>query len=293
MQKVGVFVCWCGSNIAATVDVEKVAQMALLEQGVVHAEDYPYMCSEAGQQRIAEAIREKNLEGIVVCSCSPRMHEATFRKAAAAEGLNPYMVEIANIREQCSWIHKDKEEGGHQHLGHLLDAGVDALIDHEGGGAQEEDEPDDGLHGRGDETAEEAVSFRCGGGAAGEEGKQVLEDPAADGAVVGQDHHGDDTGHNADPAPLGVQDFVGGERALAGLTADGDLGGQQSKTKGQRQNDIDQQEDAAAVLGCQIGETPDVAQTDGRACRSQNKAQRTGEITAFLFHNINLLQENA
>ena len=110
MQRIGVFVCHCGSNIAATVDVKKVVEMALLEQGVVHAEEYPYMCSEAGQSRIAAAVAEKNLTGIVVCSCSPRMHEATFRKAAERAGLNPYMVEIANIREHCSWIHKDMAE---------------------------------------------------------------------------------------------------------------------------------------------------------------------------------------
>lgn len=116
MQRIGVFVCHCGSNIAATVDVKKVAEMALLEPGVVHAEDYPYMCSEAGQAKIAEAIKEKNLTGIVVCSCSPRMHEATFRKAAERAGLNPYMVEIANIREHCSWIHKDMEEATKKQL---------------------------------------------------------------------------------------------------------------------------------------------------------------------------------
>ncbi len=110
MQRIGVFVCHCGSNIAATVDVKKVAQMALQEPGVCHAEDYPYMCSEAGQSRIAAAIAEKKLTGIVVCSCSPRMHEATFRKAAERAGLNPYMVEIANIREHCSWIHKNMDE---------------------------------------------------------------------------------------------------------------------------------------------------------------------------------------
>ena len=84
--------------------------MAAKEPGVVHAEDYQYMCSEAGQAKIINAIHEKNLTGIVVCSCSPRMHEATFRKAAQKAGLNPYMVEIANIREHCSWIHKDMEE---------------------------------------------------------------------------------------------------------------------------------------------------------------------------------------
>lgn len=110
MQKIGVFVCHCGSNIAATVDVARVAEEIRKEPGVVHAEDYPYMCSEAGQAKMASAIKEKGLTAIVVCSCSPRMHEATFRKAASRAGLNPYMVEIANIREHCSWIHKDREE---------------------------------------------------------------------------------------------------------------------------------------------------------------------------------------
>ena len=71
MQRIGVFVCHCGSNIAATVDVKKVVEMALMEPGVVHAEDYQYMCSEAGQAKIAAAIKEKKLTGIVVCSCSP------------------------------------------------------------------------------------------------------------------------------------------------------------------------------------------------------------------------------
>ena len=111
MQRIGVFVCHCGSNIAATIDVKKVVEAAAREPSVVHAEDYPYMCSEAGQAKIAQAVAEKKLTGIVVCSCSPRMHEATFRKAAERAGINPFMVEIANIREHCSWIHKNVEEG--------------------------------------------------------------------------------------------------------------------------------------------------------------------------------------
>ncbi|MBE7083973.1 MAG: CoB--CoM heterodisulfide reductase iron-sulfur subunit A family protein [Clostridiales bacterium] len=111
MQRIGVFVCWCGSNIAGTVDVQKVAEALRNEPGVVHSANYQYMCSQAGQELIKDAIKEHKLTGIVVCSCSPRMHEATFRKTAQAAGLNPYMVEIANIREQCSWIHKDMAEG--------------------------------------------------------------------------------------------------------------------------------------------------------------------------------------
>ena len=111
MQRIGVFVCWCGSNIAGTVDVKRVAEALATEPGVVHSANYQYMCSQAGQELIKQAIKEHKLTGLVVCSCSPRMHEATFRKTAAAAGINPYMVEIANIREQCSWIHKDMEEG--------------------------------------------------------------------------------------------------------------------------------------------------------------------------------------
>ena len=107
MQKIGVFVCWCGSNIAATVDVKAVAEAARKVPGVVFSADYQYMCSEAGQGLIKDAIKEHGLTGVVVCSCSPRMHEATFRKAVQAVGLNPYMLEVANIREQCSWVHKD------------------------------------------------------------------------------------------------------------------------------------------------------------------------------------------
>ena len=110
MQRIGVFICWCGSNISATVDVVKVAEVMKSEPGVVYSANYQYMCSENGQQLIKQAIKEHNLTGIVVGSCSPRMHEATFRKTAEAAGLNPYMVEIANIREHCSWIHKDMDE---------------------------------------------------------------------------------------------------------------------------------------------------------------------------------------
>ena len=111
MQRIGVFVCHCGTNIAGTVDVKAVAAALSHEPGVVFSTDYQYMCSQAGQNMIKDAVAEHKLSGIVVCSCSPRMHEATFRKTAAGAGLNPYMVEIANIREQCSWVHKDMPTG--------------------------------------------------------------------------------------------------------------------------------------------------------------------------------------
>jgi len=111
VQRIGVFVCWCGTNIAGTVDVQAVSDALKNENGVVFSANYQYMCSAAGQELIKNAIKEHSLTAIVVCSCSPRMHEATFRKTASAAGLNPYMVEIANIREQCSWVHKDIPTG--------------------------------------------------------------------------------------------------------------------------------------------------------------------------------------
>ena len=84
MQRVGVFVCWCGSNIAGTVDVQAVSEALKNEPGVVFSTNYQYMCSQAGQDMIKDAVKEHNLTGIVVCSCSPRMHEATFRKTVKA-----------------------------------------------------------------------------------------------------------------------------------------------------------------------------------------------------------------
>ncbi len=108
--RIGVYVCHCGVNIAATVDVEDVAEAAAGLPGVVVARDYTYMCSDPGQELIKQDIREYGLNRVVVASCSPRMHEPTFRAAAQQEGVNPYQVEMANIREQCSWVHKDEEK---------------------------------------------------------------------------------------------------------------------------------------------------------------------------------------
>jgi heterodisulfide reductase subunit A len=111
MKRLGVFICHCGVNIAGTVDVKSVTEKIGQIEDVVHSTDYIYMCSEPGQQIICEAIREKDLDGVVVACCSPSMHENTFRKAVKSQGMNPYLCEIANIREQCSWVHqKEKEE---------------------------------------------------------------------------------------------------------------------------------------------------------------------------------------
>jgi heterodisulfide reductase subunit A len=108
--RIGVYVCHCGVNIAANVDVEKVAEAAADLPGVVVARDYIYMCSDPGQELIKQDIRDHELNRVVVASCSPRMHEPTFQAASRQAGVNPYQVEMANIREQCSWVHKDKGE---------------------------------------------------------------------------------------------------------------------------------------------------------------------------------------
>jgi heterodisulfide reductase subunit A len=108
--RVGVFVCHCGINIAKTVDVERVSKEVAREPGVVFTTNYTYVCSTPGQQMIVDAIAEHRLERLIVASCSPKMHEVTFRRAAAKAGLNPFFCEMANIREQCSWVHEDREQ---------------------------------------------------------------------------------------------------------------------------------------------------------------------------------------
>lgn len=110
MARIGVFVCWCGSNIAKTVEVGKVAEAARDFPGVVYATDYKYMCSEPGQNMVKDAIKEHKLDRVVIASCSPRLHEPTFQRCISEAGINPYMVEMANIREQCSWVHEKSPE---------------------------------------------------------------------------------------------------------------------------------------------------------------------------------------
>jgi heterodisulfide reductase subunit A len=108
-SRVGVYVCHCGTNIAHTVDVEEVARFARTLPNVAVARDYIYVCSDPGQQLIQADIGELGLNRVVVASCSPRMHELTFRSVIQEAGLNPYYLQIANIREQCSWVHGQRE----------------------------------------------------------------------------------------------------------------------------------------------------------------------------------------
>lgn len=108
--RIGVFVCECGTNIAGSVDVDKLVEEAKEVGNVVYSTKNRYMCSEPGQQAIKKAIAEEKLDRVVIAACSPRMHEPTFRECVSAVGLNPYLVDMANIREQCSWVHMGARE---------------------------------------------------------------------------------------------------------------------------------------------------------------------------------------
>ena len=110
MKKIGVFICHCGVNIKATVEVEKLTERIAEYPGVVHAENYIFLCSDPGQNLIKDAVKEKKLDAIVVAACSPTLHELTFQTVIEEIGLNPFQCEIANIREQCSWVHIDIPE---------------------------------------------------------------------------------------------------------------------------------------------------------------------------------------
>ena len=109
-MRIGVYICHCGTNIAATVDVEEVAEHARRLAGVAVARTPKYTCSDPSQKAIQGDIRELGLDRIVIAACSPRLHEPTFRRLLQEAGLNPYFLEIANIREQCSWVHEDREK---------------------------------------------------------------------------------------------------------------------------------------------------------------------------------------
>ena len=110
MSRIGVFVCQCGTNIGGVVNTQEVAEYASTLPNVVHVENNKYTCSDPNQKQIKEAIEQNNLDRIVVAACSPSMHELTWQKLLSQTSVNPYMLEVANIREQCSWVHTDKEE---------------------------------------------------------------------------------------------------------------------------------------------------------------------------------------
>jgi heterodisulfide reductase subunit A len=132
-EKIGVYVCHCGSNIAGTVDVADVANWAaekLKHRGVVIARDYKFMCSSLGQELIEKDIKELGLTRVVVAACSPHLHEKTFRNACKNAGLNPYLCELVSIREQVSWVHSDKVAATEKSKA-IVAGGVERIIWHE------------------------------------------------------------------------------------------------------------------------------------------------------------------
>jgi heterodisulfide reductase subunit A len=108
--RIGIFICHCGHNIASVVDVKKVAEAAGKMPGIVHTETNLYACSDTSQQHIKDVIREKRLNRLVVASCSPRTHEVLFQETLRESGLNQYLFAMTNIRDQCSWVHKNDPE---------------------------------------------------------------------------------------------------------------------------------------------------------------------------------------
>lgn len=129
-KRIGVYICHCGTNIAPHVDVKEVARFAAQLPGVVIARDYEYMCSDPGQDLIKEDIKELGLTRVVVASCSPLMHEVTFRRACQEAGLNPFFFQMANIREQVSWV---TEESGRatERAKHAVSAAICRVANHE------------------------------------------------------------------------------------------------------------------------------------------------------------------
>ncbi|MCL4880409.1 MAG: CoB--CoM heterodisulfide reductase iron-sulfur subunit A family protein [Anaerolineae bacterium] len=132
-ERVGVYVCHCGTNIAGIIDVEAVARWAgehLKHRGVVVARDYKFMCSSLGQELIEQDIREHQLTRVVVAACSPHLHEQTFRIACERAGLNPYLCELVSIREQASWVHTDKNAATEKAKA-IISGGVERVLHHE------------------------------------------------------------------------------------------------------------------------------------------------------------------
>ena len=131
-ERIGVYVCHCGTNIAGVVDVQEVAEWAasqLEHRGVVIGRDYKFMCSSLGQELIEKDIKELGLTRVVVAACSPHLHEATFRTACKNAGLNPYLCELVSIREQVSWVHTDKAAATAKSKA-VVSGGVERVIRH-------------------------------------------------------------------------------------------------------------------------------------------------------------------
>jgi len=131
MARIGVFICHCGTNIAGAVDIARVIETTRQMPMVTHVEESKYNCSEPGQAAIRDAIIKNRLNRVVIAACSPRMHENTFRRTVSAAGLNPYLMEVANLREHCSWVHCDEKESATDKAIALIRMAVAKVARHE------------------------------------------------------------------------------------------------------------------------------------------------------------------
>ena len=122
--RIGVYICHCGLNIAGVVDCEAVAKYAEGLPGVAVSKHEAYLCSEPGQTLIKEDVAEHNLNRVVIGSCSPRLHEPTFRKCLQEAGVNAYLLDMANLREQCSWVHSHDKQGATKKARDLIRSAV-------------------------------------------------------------------------------------------------------------------------------------------------------------------------
>ena len=122
--RIGVFVCDCGLNIAGTVDCDSVSEFSKKLDDVVVVVQNKYTCADPGQTEIKNAIKEHNLNRVVVASCTPKIHEPTFRQCVAEAGLNPYLFTMANLREHCSWVHQDEKDAATQKAKDLVASAV-------------------------------------------------------------------------------------------------------------------------------------------------------------------------
>jgi len=130
MDRIGVYICHCGTNIAGPVNVEEMTDFVSTLSGVAVARHYTYMCSDPGQELINQDIKELGLTRVVVASCSPLMHEHTFRRVCQEAGLNPFFFQMANIREQCSWVTADVNRATQKAKG-IVAAAVRRVLYHE------------------------------------------------------------------------------------------------------------------------------------------------------------------
>ena len=272
----------CHDSIEELDLVDGLVQVGLLLD-VRTVGDHDAHCHADGIEQLAHGIGEDHQEllGGHALEAGHHIDHQALEAGAGDAGI----IGVPQGHGEDGNTQNQDQQDRHQDGGELFNALIHTLVDHKQGSPQEQKEPENGGPLGGDKTGEIGIGHSSHA-AAGEVGEKIFQNPAADGAVVGQDQGGDQAGDGAHPAELFVDDTIGRQGAEAGFPADGDLCDQQSEAEGQSQDQVAQQEQSAAVLGSQIGKTPDVAQAHGAAGSRQHEAQGTGERAPLLilFH---------